>query len=292
MSHDGTQAPKLSRRTGTYYTPPSLAYEIAGQTLIASLNSCIENPLDAHLLPDSTNRSEKKKMLKHLESISVLDPAVGDGVFLKAAADWLMRTRRFLGDERSTQVMKSDIVKRNLFGVDVRQEAVSACSDALVSWTSLENTNLLKSEVLANNIKKGNSLIGWADVPKRCDHIDQNCFDALLFEKLNNSSENILIDLSPFHWPIEFSEISGKGGFDVVLGNPPYGNILSKLEKRIISTTRTSDVSTSRNGTWNVAALFIARSRELLRLGGHLGFLIPNSVLRTRQFLRVRRFLL
>ena len=293
MSQDGTQASKLSRGTGTYYTPPSLAYDIAGQTLRASLNSHIENLLDAQLLPDTANRGEKKKMLKHLESISVLDPAVGDGVFLKAAAEWLMRTRRFLGDDRPTQVMKSDIVRRNLFGVDVRQEAVSACSDTLVSWTCSKNMKLLKNEILANNIKQGNSLIGWADVPKRCHQMDLNCFDTSLLEKLNNSRENILIARSPFHWPIEFSEIWGRGfGFDVVLGNPPYGNILSELERRIISKTRSSDVSTSRNGTWNIAALFIARSRELLRPGGHLGFLIPNSVLRTKQFLRVRRFLL
>ncbi len=293
MSQNGNQAPRLSRRTGTYYTPPSLAYDIAGQTLRASLNSIIEKPFDAHLLPERANQSEKKKMLTHLKNLSVLDPAVGDGVFLKAAAEWLVRTRRSLGDDRSTQVMKSDIVKRNLFGVDIRQEAVSACSEALASWTCLEKTKQLKSEVLTNNFKQGNSLIGWTDVPERCDQKELNCFDSSLLEKLNNSHENILADVSPFHWPIEFSEIMGKGsGFDVVLGNPPYGNILSKLEKQIISTMRTSDVSTSRNGTWNIAALFIARSRELLCPGGHLGFLIPNSVLRTRQFLRVRRFLL
>jgi hypothetical protein len=270
-----------------------LAFDIAGQTLMASLNNSIGNPLDSQLSPERVNQDARGKMLKHLENIAVLDPAVGEGVFLKAAAEWLERTRRSLGDDRPEEVVKSDIVKRNLFGVDVRQDAVSACIDTLASWTCARKTKRLKNEIRAKNIKHGNSLIGLTDVPKKCGQMDLKCFDAALLEKVNGSNVSSLGDLLPFHWPIEFHEIMGKGsGFEVLLGNPPYGNILSKMERHIISRTRISDVSSSRNGTWNIAALFIARSRELLRPNGHLGFLIPNSVLRTKQFFRARKLLL
>ncbi|MHA2210324.1 MAG: Eco57I restriction-modification methylase domain-containing protein, partial [Candidatus Thorarchaeota archaeon] len=259
----------------------------------ASLNMHIGNPLDSLISPDSVNRDARGKMLAHLENIAVLDPAVGDGVFLKAAAEWLERTRRSLGDDSPVEAMKSDIVKRNLFGVDVRQEAVSACSAALASWTQVKNTEHLKREIQSKNIKQGNSLIGLTNVPKSCDSMDLKCFDAAWREKLNSSNRDIPSDLLPFHWSIEFHEIMGKGpGFDVLIGNPPYGNILSKTERSIISRTRINDVSSSRKGTWNIAALFIARSRELLRPNSQVGFLIPNSVLRTKQFFRVRRFLL
>ncbi len=292
MLRGGTRASGASRRTGTYYTPWSLAYDIAGQTLRASLNSHMGNNLDRHHSFEDEDEKAREKMLKHLEAISILDPAVGEGVFLSAAAEWLQRTRRSLGDERPAQVLKSEILSRNLFGVDVRQEAVSTCIDALVGWTDSRNLKQLKRRVQANNIKYGNSLIGWTEVPLECNQPDLDCLDSLLLERLSNSEEK-LDDLTPFHWPVEFNQIMKIGsGFDVVLGNPPYGNILTVSEREIISKTRKSDVSTSRNGTWNIAALFIARSFDLLQPGGHLGFLIPNSVLRTKQFLRVRNFLL
>jgi hypothetical protein len=290
---DENQDSKMSKRTGTYYTPPSLAYDIAGQALRAFLNQHIGNPNDSRLSPNSANRDARRKMLMHLENIAVLDPAVGDGVFLQAAAEWLERTRKFLGDDCPADAMRSDIVKRNLFGVDVRHEAVSACSDALVSWAQVENPKHLKREIQTKNIKQGNSLIGLTDVPKNCNSMDFKCFDAAWLEKLNISNRDTLGDLPPFHWPIEFHEIIGKGsGFDVLLGNPPYGNILSKTERNIINRTHNNDVSSSRMGTWNIVALFIARARELLHPNGQLGFLIPNSVLRTKQFFRVRKFLL
>jgi hypothetical protein len=297
MVRNRNPAPRASRRTGTYYTPWSLAYDIAGQTLRASLNNHIGNPLDARLAFESENGNGRTKMLKHLEKISVLDPAVGEGVFLNAAAEWLERTRRALGDDRPVQVLRSEIVTSSLFGVDVRPDAVSTCVNALVKWTGTRDSKQLKSELQINNIKQGNSLIGWSDVPKGCNQSDLECFDNLLIERLNTAGgtnlEEQLDEISPLHWPIEFSQIMSRGaGFDVMLGNPPYGNILSVFERDIISKTHKSDVSTSRNGTWNIAALFIARSLELLRSEGQLGFLIPNSVLRTKQFFRVRRFLL
>ena len=286
------QATKVSRKTGTYYTPPDLAFDIASRTLMAFLNSHIRNPLDINPFLDNLSLSSKEKMLKHLGDIAILDPAVGEGAFLKGAAEWLLTARRALGDDRPEHRVKSDIVKHNLFGVDVRQDAVAICSDALASWTGVRNTEHLKNEIHAKNIKHGNSLIGWAQVPERCSRVDLACFNEIMFEKLNTVSSNIMNNLSPFHWPVEFKEVMNKReGFDIILGNPPYGNILSKHERRIISKTWKADVSRSRNGSWNAAALFIARAHDLLQPKGHLGFLIPNSVLRTKQFRRVRRFL-
>ncbi|MFX1260835.1 MAG: Eco57I restriction-modification methylase domain-containing protein [Promethearchaeota archaeon] len=286
------QATNVSRRTGTYYTPPDLAFDIASQTLMAFLNSHIGNPLDINPFLDNLGMSSKELMLKHLQDIAILDPAVGEGVFLRGAAEWLLAARRFLGDDRPEHRVKSDILKHNLFGVDIRQDAVTICSDALASWTGMKNTEHLKNEIHAKNIKHGNSLIGWSQVPEGCNRVDLACFNKAMLERLNTASNDIMNHLSPFHWPAEFREVMSKGeGFDIILGNPPYGNILSEFERRIISKTWKADVSRSRNGTWNAAALFIARAHELLQPKGHLGFLIPNSVLRTKQFRRVRRFL-
>ncbi|MFW9888463.1 MAG: Eco57I restriction-modification methylase domain-containing protein, partial [Candidatus Thorarchaeota archaeon] len=267
--------------------------DIASQTLMVFLNSHIGNPVDINPFIDNLSRTSRERMLKHLQDIAVLDPAVGEGVFLKGAAEWLLAARRSLGDDRPEYRVRSDIVKHNLFGVDIRQDAVTACSDALASWTGVKNTEHLKHEIHAKNIKHGNSLIGWAQVPERCNRVDPMCLNEAMLENLNTVSSKIMDDLLPFHWPLEFKEVMNEGeGFDVILGNPPYGNILSKYERHIISRTWKVDVSRSRNGTWNAAALFIARAQDLLQPKGHLGFLIPNSVLRTKQFNRVRRILI
>ncbi|MFX0055670.1 MAG: Eco57I restriction-modification methylase domain-containing protein [Candidatus Hermodarchaeota archaeon] len=292
MPGQGEKATRV-RRTGTYYTPPDLAFDIASQTLGAFLNSHTGKPLEVDPFLDDLSRNSKKEMLDRLQDIAILDPAVGEGVFLKGAAEWLLRARRLLGDDRPAHRVKSDIVKHNLFGVDIRQDAVSICSETLASWTGVKNTERLRNEIHSKNFKHGNSLVGWAQVPEKCNRADLKCFNEVMLDRLNTLSESTLMQLLPFHWPVEFEEMMGKGlGFDIVLGNPPYGNILSKDEKRIISRTWNIDVSRSQNGTWNAAALFIARAHDLLQPRGHLGFLIPNSVLRTRQFRRVRRFLL
>ncbi|MHA2142386.1 MAG: Eco57I restriction-modification methylase domain-containing protein [Candidatus Thorarchaeota archaeon] len=298
MLDERNQPSRVRRRTGTYYTPWNLAYDIAGQTLRASLNSLIGMPLDSQIPYTTMDETKQKRMLEHVEEISVLDPAVGEGVFLAAAAVWLENTRKALGDDRTTEELRLEVLRRNLFGVDIRPEAVSMCSDALVAWTEVKNKKQLKNEIQANNIKHGNSLIGWTQMLDGFNEADLEAMNTSLIEELSNDEETTrmkeLHGISPFHWPIEFNQFMAepRSGFDIVLGNPPYGNILSPLERSIIRRTRGTDVSSTRKGTWNIAALFIARSHELLRLGGQLGFLIPNSVLRTKQFFLVRRFLL
>ena len=81
-------------------------------------------------------------------------------------------------------------------------------------------------------------------------------------------------------------------GFDVILGNPPYGNILSEAEREYIRFQYPFDVYSGRKGTWNIAPQFIVRCQSLIRHGGQIALLIPNSILRVGQFSRTREFLL
>lgn len=97
-----------------------------------------------------------------------------------------------------------------------------------------------------------------------------------------------------FDWTNVFDDVFEREnpGFDIALGNPPYGNILPEEEKAKVKQSLTHDVSTGRKGTWNTAALFIVRAWELLRRDGYLGFLVPNSILRVGQFSKLREFIL
>ncbi len=99
-----------------------------------------------------------------------------------------------------------------------------------------------------------------------------------------------------FHWIMEFSEVFlEKGGFDVVLGNPPYGDVLSGLEKEIINKLKLFKIIFSDKkykGTRNIATLFIERSYQILREQGYFGMIVPKSLLYVEEWGKVREFLL
>ncbi|MFQ6119490.1 MAG: Eco57I restriction-modification methylase domain-containing protein, partial [Methanosarcinales archaeon] len=102
-----------------------------------------------------------------------------------------------------------------------------------------------------------------------------------LLNRFNNELEfSDLRDLNPFHWVMEFSELFDNGGFDIVIGNPPYGNILSNLEKQIIEKTylyKTIKTDNTGKGSNNTASLFIERALGFLKQNCKLGFIVPNS---------------
>lgn len=92
--------------------------------------------------------------------------------------------------------------------------------------------------------------------------------------KVSQSKQTGIIkfsELKPFHWSIDFGHIIMDGGFDIVIGNPPYGNLLSVEAKKIIDDYRTSNAS-------EIAANFVERSIHLTKTNGRLGFLITNSI--------------
>jgi hypothetical protein len=270
----------MSRRElGSYYTPQHLAKLIADETLdrwLARIGSLDKSTLSRI---SELNKLHRQKILKVLRNIRVLDPAVGDGIFLLAAADWLNEARTKLGDNSSSSERMVDIVKNSLFGVDLVRQAVDSCKENLVRWC-MKGSNgdcfLTASDI--SNIKRGNSLLGFVSIDER--------------EKPTHLEFDNHIDM--FHWTAEFKEIlqPPDPGFDIVIGNPPYGNLLSQEERTYIKKTTAFCVGGGRNGTWNSAAHFISRSRALMRDGACLGFLVPNSILRVNQFSKTRKFLL
>jgi hypothetical protein len=280
---------QANRKTGAFYTPWPLAYDIASRTLWAALGDL--TGVSLHKLGTAElDSAERENAIQVLKELRVLDPAVGEGVFLLATADWLLKTRKELGDELPEHSMKREIVGDCLHGVDIDERALCSCREALQEWVGVRS-----DDTVVANVRHGNSLVGWVEIPSGIRDPEREALNGSLWDSLRSKyrqqTRSTLLSMTAFHWGVEFPEVMA-AGFDVVLGNPPYGNILSDIERHLISQTRRYDMSTGRMGTWNSAALFIARTRSLLKEGGQLGFLVPNSVLRTRQFNRVRRFLL
>ncbi|MGY5881463.1 MAG: N-6 DNA methylase [Candidatus Thorarchaeota archaeon] len=244
MDGVGSDPRTQKKKLGSFYTPPHLAKLITRN----SLDTWLRNQSD----------TDTGHQLELIQNLKILDPSVGAGVFLMAAANWLDSTRQRLGEKLSTKKRRESIVRDSLFGVDVEESAIASCRSEIIHWFSSkvdEQRTIIDS--VSSNIRHGNSL-------------------------------------TSYDWTSDFSGIFSREnpGFDIILGNPPYGNLLSKDERDFIQTNYPFNVGGNRTGTWNSAAHFIVRANMLLRQDGELGFLIPNSILRVKQFTKTRQFLL
>ncbi|MDR2643652.1 MAG: SAM-dependent methyltransferase, partial [Planctomycetaceae bacterium] len=204
-----------------------------------------------------------------LLSLSVCDPACGSGTFLIAVLDFLKNEHHYI-DRITAQILGHSIVfseyelsilENNIFGVDINEECVEITKLALWLRTAKPNHKL---NSLDANIKCGNSLISD---PK----IDSN---------------------KTFEWHKEFPNIFKNGGFNVVIGNPPY--IFARMGK---FSEAEKEYYYARyplaNYQLNTYLLFIDLSyRHLLRENGVLGFIVPNNCLTINMFQPFRKFLL
>jgi len=106
--------------------------------------------------------------------------------------------------------------------------------------------------------------------------------------------------LKPFHWGFEFYEVfdlekpKEERGFDVIIGNPPYGDILSGIEKSILSVLDFKVMITDNNGkeTKNSAAIFIEKSKKILSKSGKFGYIVPKALLYIEGWEKTRKLLL
>ena len=88
-------------------------------------------------------------------------------------------------------------------------------------------------------------------------------------------------------WNEEFAEIMNNGGFDVIVGNPPYFKIFEDD-----SINKTEDYKEIKSGMMNASAVFINRSLKLIKNGGHLGMIVPKMLSFTDSWDKIRHKIL
>ena len=187
-----------------------------------------------------------------LNNIKVLDPACGSGSFLVQVFDYLKEQQRLVNEEIAIlQGLQPDlfnndshILSHNIYGVDLNAESVEITKLALWLKTANKNDPLTS---LDDNIKCGNSLVDDATIDT------EHAFD----------------------WNKEFSEIMSNGGFDVVVGNPPYvftRELISEKEKAYYNVCYLNT-----QFKLNTYILFVEKGYLLLNNRGKLGYIIPNN---------------
>ncbi len=271
---------KVSKRKkdGIFYTPAYIVDYIVRNSLGKYLEEHEERLKEQYKLKwDITEKNYRKRELeayteyqKILHTVKVLDPACGSGAFLVRVFDFLLaenvRVEKILsGDEQTLSLAETDpsaffgeILKNNIYGVDLNEESVEITKLSLWLKSAVRGKKL---QTLDNNIKCGNSLI---DDP------------AIAGEKA-------------FNWDTEFADIMYSGGFDVIVGNPPYvqsRNIKSTLERNYLWTKFLTDTNHS-----DLYSFFVELSLFLLNQNWITSFIIPWTILAIPSFKSIRQHL-
>jgi len=115
------------------------------------------------------------------------------------------------------------------------------------------------------------------EIRKKLYNIINHSYLDFVHENIRLSKEEIdeisksLTKIMPFHWRIDFDNVFAGGGFDIVVGNPPYGNILKEIEKTILPNFETKNAN-------EIAANFVERSIKLVKDNGRMGLVLANAI--------------
>ena len=233
-----------------------------------------------------------------LRQIKVLDPACGSGAFLNQAFDYLHAEGVKVNDELSLlrlgqrEIFELDrhILTNNLFGVDINQESVEITKLSLWLKTANKGKELTS---LDENIKWGNSLIDDPNIAsdRAFDWFSQ--FPAVFpnFRKpheQHHPEDQDIVKEPSYNYKNPESRGFTKYGFDVVIGNPPWG---AEMDDRM-STWLLEKYPVIPGKIKDTYLYFTLLALNLLKINGYLGFIIPNTWLLINNAKAFREFLL
>jgi hypothetical protein len=261
-----------------------------------------------YIVENTVGKAVEGKTPEEVSKIKILDPSCGSGSFLIGAyqflLDWHLRyytqnppkngkykKENPLSPDGKylTSIEKKRILLNNIFGVDIDLQAVEvsklslllkALEDETVSSikTSLD---IFKERVLPTidgNVQSGNSLIAP-------DFYDDGLFLTPKEERKINA----------FEWEGAFSDVFKQGGFDCIIGNPPYRTLqLGKKQasqEELFLDYYKRKYNRSYDYKVNLYALFIEKSTLLLKKEGSFSCIVPNTFFNAHQFTSLRKYL-
>lgn len=260
----------------------------------------VQNTINCTITPDLMQSLTNEQIL----NLRILDPACGSGVFLVSIYDYLATQIESNIKEQKDTLPDQYLYKRNgktclnlegrklivnrcLHGVDINQECVEVAKLSLslkvidgYEPIDFGNAGLYGSQILHGvvvNIKCGNSLVE-PDILKRVPNITDNLEE--------------LAATNAFDYRTAFSDVFIRGGFDYVIGNPPYVEVKNyNTALPCMSTYIKQRYGSSRNGKIDLAIPFIERGIELLNEHGSLGYIIQKRFFKTEYGKGIRKLL-
>lgn len=280
LEADADDRPSLNRenkrkRDGVYYTPEWVVERIVAETVgsrLAELKvECGWPPAGSRDLPNAESIHAYDAALRE---VRIIDPACGSGAFLITALRYLIDEwtalralrRDTLGERmvRDNDAVIRDILRRNIYGVDINPSSVEISKLALWLHTARGDQPL---SGLDDHIREGNSLIG------------PEFFEGNLAPYNDEERERI----NAFDWVTAFPAVFERGGFDAAIGNPPYVKLQNfrrvhadMAEFLSRSPTDGGRYASTQTGNFDLYLPFIEKGIELLNERGRLGYIAPS----------------
>ncbi|MDG1287356.1 MAG: TaqI-like C-terminal specificity domain-containing protein [Rickettsiales bacterium] len=278
------------KKDGIFYTPPYITNYIVEQAVggwlkdrqseigFDKLPALADEDYASIKIAKNGKVSQNAKVKKHikawqeyktvLSNIKVLDPACGSGAFLNEVFDYLKnegeavnsQLTEFNGGQAHIFRWDTHILANNIYGVDLNNESVEITKLSL--WLKTANKGE-KLTYLDNNIKCGNSLI----------------------------DDSAIAGDSAFDWNVEFADIMQAGGFDVVVGNPPYVFARENFSQDEKDCYVKKFISAQYQV--NTYLLFIEQSlRKVKETSGRVNLIVPNAWLMVTSAKNLRHYIL
>jgi hypothetical protein len=264
------EKPEVRKAGGVYYTPTYIVDYIVKHTV-------------GKLIEDKTPKPVAK--------LRILDPACGSGSFLLGAYQYLLDWHRAYYEKdglvkhtkemyegragwRLTTAERKRILLANIYGVDIDPQAVEVTKlSLLLKVLEGESRETLDRQLrfaheralpdLGCNIKCGNSLIG----PEFYNGHQLEMFD-----------EDQRYRINVFDWKEAFPTIMKEGGFDAVIGNPPYIRIQTLQDSAPEEVEHYKrQYQSAKKGNYDIYVVFVERGLQLLNPQGQLGFILPHK---------------
>lgn len=277
------EKPAVRKAGGVYYTPQYIV---------------------EYIIKNSVGKLIEGKTPKDVAKIKIADPSCGSGSFLLGAYQYLLdwhknyytnngklskgnKANPLTPDGNLTTAEKKRILINNIFGVDIDVNAVEVTKLSLLlkclegeTQASIETQMRLFNDrvlpTLDNNIKSGNSIV------------DTDYYD----EELDFGDENAI---KPFSWLKSFAEVFKQGGFDVIIGNPPWVSLNGKFGNDILNTQAQQYLIKKYSGNTympNLYEYFVHKGLELINKNGVFSFIVPDRLGFNNQFVSLRKKLL
>lgn len=278
------QKPEVRKAGGVYYTPQYIVDYIVRNTV---------------------GKLVEGKTPKEVSEITICDPACGSGSFLLGAYQFLLDWHKNYYSENPqnskkikenpltpegtlTTAEKRRILINNIYGVDIDNNAVEVtklslllkCLEGETEASINQQTKLFSGErvlpTLDKNILCGNSLIDF-------DFYDNN---------LDFGEEK---KIKPFSWQKSFPSIFAKGGFDAVIGNPPWVSLSGKFGNDIVNSDALNYLISKYSGNTyapNLYEYFVYKGLDLINRLGKFSFIVPDRLGFNSQFIELRKKIL